>query len=141
MKAGHWWREGTKSDSPQLAAGTAWLSGGMPRGLRRRIGTRETVPVLDEIHKIPGWAGPVRRLWHEDEPSAVSLRLLFSRSTTLLTSRCLTASLVPGVQSGCTPSEARADSECRGRLVVGGRRSVVAASRRKRSCRDRCRAG
>lgn len=49
--------------------------------------TRGTILVLDEIQKIPGWAGTVKHLWDEDTRCRVPLKLIVLGSAPLLVTR------------------------------------------------------
>lgn len=55
--------------------------------------TRGTILVLDEIQKIPGWAGTVKHLWDEDTRCRVPLKLIVLGSAPLLVTRGLSESL------------------------------------------------
>lgn len=56
-------------------------------------GKAGAVLVLDEVHKIPGWAEVTKRLWDEDTHSGTPLRVIVLGSAPLLVSRGLTESL------------------------------------------------
>ena len=64
------------------------------RTLSRAIGRKQnTLLVLDEIHKIPGWSETIKRLWDEDTSSHTPLRVVLLGLSPLLVWRGLTESL------------------------------------------------
>jgi uncharacterized protein len=85
----------TSADEPALKS-TAWIEqqwetarfktkqGGLPQG---------GLLVLDEIHKIPGWAETVKRLWDEDTVQDSPLHVILLGSSPILMQSGLTESL------------------------------------------------
>lgn len=72
----------------------AWVRDrwGEARRLRRTRGA-DTLLVLDEIQKIPGWSQVVKALWDEDRREGGRLRVVLLGSSALLVQRGLTESL------------------------------------------------
>jgi len=56
-------------------------------------GSDSVVLILDEIHKIPGWAETVKRLWDEDTRTGTGLKVFLLGSSPMLIQRGLTESL------------------------------------------------
>ncbi len=63
------------------------------RQVSRKKPESGAVLVLDEIQKITGWSGAVKRLWDEDTAARTPLRVVILGSAPLLVSRGLTESL------------------------------------------------
>jgi predicted AAA+ superfamily ATPase len=82
------------ADEPTLRD-RAWLAQQWDLGRLRagEAGRRGALLVLDEVQKIPGWAGTVKRLWDEDTASAIPLKVLVLGSSPLLVQRGLVESL------------------------------------------------
>lgn len=59
----------------------------------RDSGSRQALLILDEVQKIPGWSGTVKRLWDEDSADSVPLHILVTGSSPLLVQKGLTESL------------------------------------------------
>jgi hypothetical protein len=83
------------ADEP-LLKGPGWLAAqweaaraGLAASRRKSGG----VLVLDEVHKLPGWAETVKRLWDEDTARGVALRVLLLGSSPLLVQQGLSESL------------------------------------------------
>ncbi len=61
--------------------------------LARLTAKPDGVLILDEIHKLPGWAETVKRLWDADSMAAGGLRVVLLGSSPLLMQKGLTESL------------------------------------------------
>ncbi|MGH2572190.1 MAG: ATP-binding protein [Actinomycetota bacterium] len=72
-----------------------WLLGQWEQGRTRArgAGSRGALLVLDEIHKVPGWADLVKLLWDEDTASGLPLRVMLLGSAPLAVRRGLSESL------------------------------------------------
>ena len=73
--------------------GDGWPEGSGLGGGPGDAGTDGVVLVLDEIHKIPGWAETVKRLWDEDSRTGTPLKLFLLGSSPMLIQRGLAESL------------------------------------------------
>ena len=78
-----------------LGEDRAWIGQQWERGrLAARVqGRRRALLVLDEVQKVPGWSGEVKRLWDEDTADGVPLRVLLLGSSPLLVQKGLAESL------------------------------------------------
>ena len=82
------------ADEPSLRDRT-WVEAQWDIGrLRARDGGRRgALLVLDEVQKVPGWSGRVKRLWDEDTAAGIRLRVVLLGSAPLLVQRGLSESL------------------------------------------------
>jgi len=78
------------ADEPALR-GPTWLE--EQWNVARLGGNRESVLVLDEIQKLPGWSEVVKRLWDEDTAVGHPLKVVLLGSAPLLMQRGLSESL------------------------------------------------
>ncbi|HLZ48359.1 MAG TPA: ATP-binding protein [Candidatus Limnocylindria bacterium] len=80
------------ADAPTLRD-AAWLEQQWETGRALTRGTANALLVLDEIQKVTGWPGTVKRLWDEDSAAHRRLRVVLLGSTPLLVQHGLTESL------------------------------------------------
>src|SRR5579859_1299675 len=80
------------ADAPTLRD-AAWLEQQWETGRALTRGTANALLVLDEIQKVTGWPGTVKRLWDEDSAAHRRLRVVLLGSAPLLVQHGLTESL------------------------------------------------
>lgn len=81
----------TSADEPTLRE-TGWIAQQWDTARLRAAG-KDSVLILDEIQKIPGWSETVKRLWDEDTRNGASLRVVLLGSAPLLIAQGMTESL------------------------------------------------
>jgi predicted AAA+ superfamily ATPase len=85
-------RHFVSADDPNLVS-AEWLRNEWEQA-RALAPANETILVIDEIQKIPGWSSIVKLLWDEDSRLRVSLKVLLTGSSSLLLQKGLTESLM-----------------------------------------------
>lgn len=80
------------ADEPTLR-GPEWIAQQWDAARLIAKGRRGSILVLDEIQKIPGWSGVVKRLWDEDSRHRLPLKVVLLGSAPLLVARGLSESL------------------------------------------------
>lgn len=82
------------ADEPALR-NSAWLAAQWDRAhlLAGESGEQGAVLALDEVQKVPGWSGTVKRLWDEDTRARRPLKVVLLGSAPFLVQQGLTESL------------------------------------------------